>query len=176
MALPQTEPRQAGMNGHTQAAAEGLPAAAVLASVSLRGIALYKIAKAVVAMLIASAVLALVRPEVRPIVQGWIAALPMQAEQDLAQGVLTWLVANGPTRIHLLSLAGFVYAGLFVLEGVGLWYRSRWAEWLTAVETSLLLPFELWELFWRPSSVKAMVLAANVAIVLYLFRGLRRRN
>jgi uncharacterized membrane protein (DUF2068 family) len=159
------------MNGQTQAAAEGLPA-----SIWLRGIALYKIAKAVVATLIAGAVLALVRPEVRPVAQGLIAALPMQAEQDFAQGALTWLVANGPTRIHLLSLAGFVYAGLFVLEGVGLWYRSHWAEWLTAVETSLLLPFELWELFWRPSSIKAMVLAANLAIVLYLLCRLRWRR
>ena len=37
-------------------------------------------------------------------------------------------------------------AALEITEGVGLFYRKRWAEWLTVVATSLLVPIEVYEL------------------------------
>jgi uncharacterized membrane protein (DUF2068 family) len=57
---------------------------------------------------------------------------------------------------------------------VGLFRRKRWAEWLTVIATSLLIPFELYELVHRPSVLKAGGLAVNIVIVVYLFRIVRR--
>jgi hypothetical protein len=37
-------------------------------------------------------------------------------------------------------------------EGVGLWLRKRWAEWLTVIATSLLVPLELYELVRRATA------------------------
>jgi uncharacterized membrane protein (DUF2068 family) len=60
-----------------------------------------------------------------------------------------------------------------VVEGIGLIRRQRWAEYLTVVATSLLLPVELYELAHRPTAGKAAVLAANVGVVVYLVVQLR---
>ena len=43
------------------------------------------------------------------------------------------------------------------------------------IATSLLIPFELYELAIRPSPWKAGGILVNVLIVLYLARALRRR-
>ncbi len=65
---------------------------------------------------------------------------------------------------------------LEVIEGVGLWLRQRWAEWLTVIATSLLVPFEIYELIHRPSPMKAAGLTVNVLIVVYLVRVVRRHE
>jgi uncharacterized membrane protein (DUF2068 family) len=65
---------------------------------------------------------------------------------------------------------------LELVEGVGLFYRRRWAEWLTVVATSLLIPLELYELVRSPSLLKAGGIAVNVAIVIYLFRVVHRKG
>jgi uncharacterized membrane protein (DUF2068 family) len=59
---------------------------------------------------------------------------------------------------------------------VGLWLDQLWAEYLTAIATSLLIPFELYEPVHSPSIWKALGLAANIAIVAYLVWLLQRRS
>jgi uncharacterized membrane protein (DUF2068 family) len=60
-------------------------------------------------------------------------------------------------------------------EGTGLWLDQLWAEYLTVIATSLLLPFEVYELVSRPSFWKVGGIVVNVAIVVYLAYLLRRR-
>jgi uncharacterized membrane protein (DUF2068 family) len=77
-------------------------------------------------------------------------------------------------QVTLFGIAALAYGALELVEGVGLWQRRRWAEWLTVIATSLLIPFELYELVHRPTALKAAGLAVNVAIVIYLLRMVRR--
>ena len=65
------------------------------------------------------------------------------------------------------------YAAVFATEGIGLWMRKRWAEWLTIIITGSLIPLEIWELSMRPTFGKASVFVVNVAIVWYLIVQLR---
>jgi len=46
--------------------------------------------------------------------------------------------------------------------------QKRWAEWLTTIITASLIPLEVWEVIFRPTVGKALVLVANTAIVIYL--------
>jgi uncharacterized membrane protein (DUF2068 family) len=85
----------------------------------------------------------------------------------------------GHLRRHEVRLFGALaigYAALEITEGTGLFYRKRWAEWLTVVATSLLIPLELYELVRHPSWLKAGGIAVNVLIVLYLIRVVRRKS
>jgi uncharacterized membrane protein (DUF2068 family) len=79
-------------------------------------------------------------------------------------------------QVTLFGVAAIAYGVLELVEGFGLWRRYRWAEWLTVVATSLLIPFELYELVHRPSAVKAAGIAVNVLIVIYLARLVTRRG
>ena len=83
------------------------------------------------------------------------------------------LSALGPGEVTLFGLGALGYGALELVEGVGLWLRQRWAEWLTVVATSLLVPLELYELVRHPSILKAGGLAVNVVIVVYLVRVVR---
>jgi uncharacterized membrane protein (DUF2068 family) len=78
--------------------------------------------------------------------------------------------------VTLFGLAALGYGVLELVEGVGLWLRQRWAEWLTVIATSLLIPVELYELARKPSMLKAAGLVVNVVIVAYLVHVIRRRE
>jgi uncharacterized membrane protein (DUF2068 family) len=79
-------------------------------------------------------------------------------------------------QLTFFGVAAIAYGVLEVIEGYGLWRRYRWAEWLTVIVTSLLIPVELYELVHRPSALKAAGLAVNVLIVIYLMRIVTRRG
>jgi uncharacterized membrane protein (DUF2068 family) len=64
---------------------------------------------------------------------------------------------------------------MYAIQAGGLWFGKRWAEYFVVVETSLLLPFEAWELAQQASALKCVLLAGNVAIVIYLVHVLRTK-
>jgi len=79
-------------------------------------------------------------------------------------------------EVKLFGAGAIGYGVLELVEGVGLFYRQRWAEWLTVVATSLLIPLELYEEARHPGPLKAAGIAVNIAIVVYLFRIVHRKG
>ncbi len=102
-----------------------------------------------------------------------------RVELDPRQHLLHEVVARlHGLRAHQLRIIGVValgYGGLELVEGVGLWLDQLWAEYLTVIATSLLIPIELYELAVRPSLWKAGGILVNLLIVAYLAVALRRR-
>jgi uncharacterized membrane protein (DUF2068 family) len=65
--------------------------------------------------------------------------------------------------------AGFgAYALLEGAEAIGLWFQKRWAEYLTFIATTALLPLEVYELTKTVTPLKLIALIVNIAIVVYL--------
>jgi uncharacterized membrane protein (DUF2068 family) len=77
------------------------------------------------------------------------------------------------SRLHLFAAVILVYAAIEGVEAVGLWYQRRWAEYLTFVVTSSLLPLEIYELVHRLSPLKILAFVINVAVVAYLLYAKR---
>lgn len=75
--------------------------------------------------------------------------------------------ASARTR-EALAAGGIIYGALELLEGFGLLWRRRWAEYLVLVATCAFLPVEVDELLRHPTPVKAIALLVNLAIVAYL--------
>jgi uncharacterized membrane protein (DUF2068 family) len=72
---------------------------------------------------------------------------------------------------NTLRLVGAVFAAYAIVEGIeawGLWYQKRWAEYLTFLVTTSLLPLEVYELVHRLSPFKVVAFVINVAVVAYL--------
>jgi uncharacterized membrane protein (DUF2068 family) len=70
-----------------------------------------------------------------------------------------------------LKLVAAVFAAYALVEGIeawGLWYQKRWAEYLTFLVTTSLLPLEVYELAHRLSPFKVVAFVINVAVVGYL--------
>jgi uncharacterized membrane protein (DUF2068 family) len=75
--------------------------------------------------------------------------------------------------LHVVGIAVTAYAVLEGVEAIGLWFQQRWAEYLTFVATTALLPLEVYELTRTVSPLKIIALIVNVAVVIYLLRAKR---
>ena len=88
--------------------------------------------------------------------------------------VLAKLSRVSPNKLHHLGIGCFVYAALFATEGIGLWMRKLWAEYVTTCITGSFIPLEVYEMVEHHSLVKGVVIAVNIAIVVYLVLRLRK--
>jgi uncharacterized membrane protein (DUF2068 family) len=106
--------------------------------------------------------------------QGGVAGGPVQNSGHV--GILHELDKLFSLRSGTLREVGIALLAYGVLEGieaVGLWYTKRWAEYLTFIATTLLLPLEVYELTHRVSLLKITGFIVNVAVVIYLLYAKR---
>ena len=71
-------------------------------------------------------------------------------------------------HVTALAIGAIAYAVLEGTEGVGLAMRRRWAEYLTVIATSILIPYEAYEVIHHATLFKVGALALNLAVVGYL--------
>ena len=140
----------------------------------VRAIALYKLGKVLILLLAAYGELRLHEASLSGRLLSWAAQRPQGLEHELVTRGLAWFSGLSESQIHALRVVTLCYAAIFAIEGIGLWMRKRWAEWMTTIITASLIPFELWELFYRPNVGKVLVLIANTAIVVILVWHVRR--
>jgi uncharacterized membrane protein (DUF2068 family) len=87
---------------------------------------------------------------------------------DFATSELSKLFALSSTKLYLAGFGLALFTGVLACEGVGLWLAKRWAEYLTFIETSAFVPFEIFELSHSVSALKVLALVINLAVVIYL--------
>lgn len=82
------------------------------------------------------------------------------------------LVVRAASRRGLWTITVALVAdgAVSLLEGWSLVHGSWWGPWLVVVATGSFLPFEVVALFRHPHGVRAAILLANAAIVVYLVR------
>jgi uncharacterized membrane protein (DUF2068 family) len=141
---------------------------------ALRWIGYYKLAKSAACLAGLAAALRLSSAERLSRWVEWLERL----RADPHNRLVDWIVDRVPNLTHerlRLVIAGLaIYAVLYAVQGIGLIADKRWAEYLTIVTTSLLLPVEFYELLRMPTIMKALVLIANIFIVAFLARDVRR--
>jgi uncharacterized membrane protein (DUF2068 family) len=104
--------------------------------------------------------------------QGGVAASQTHASHGLLHEVDNAFTTSS-SHLHLVGGVLLVYGLVEGIEGVGLWVQRRWAEYLTFVVTTSLLPLEIYELANRATVFKAIAFVINVAVVVYLLRAKR---
>jgi uncharacterized membrane protein (DUF2068 family) len=139
-----------------------------LADLWLRVIAGFKLVKATLLVAAGVAAVGLLDPAHVHALTRWGTELAADHHYRVLDMVVTRLLNVDEKTLRMVSAGSFLYAALFYVEGIGLFYDKRWAEYLTIVTTAGLIPFELFELSVHVTALKLEVLVANVAIVLYL--------
>lgn len=142
----------------------------------LRLIAIFKFFKAALLIALGVGLFRLLHKDIGSALQHWCEALRIDPGSHYLNLALEKATKVSPAQIKKLGLGSFLYAGLFLAEGTGLWLRKRWGEWLTVIITSSLVPVEIYEIHRHPSYAKVAVLALNVAIVIYLIYHMRKRR
>ncbi len=142
----------------------------------LRLIAVFKLLKAALLIAIGLGALKLLHTDAGDVIEHWVEFFRLDPNNQYINTALEKVSRLTPGKIKELGLGSLLYAGLFVTEGVGLWLRKGWAEWLTVIITTSLVPFEIYEIVRHPTWVRIVLLAINLAIVGYLLYKIRDKR
>jgi uncharacterized membrane protein (DUF2068 family) len=146
----------------------------------LRLIALFKFAKVLLLIATSYGVHKLLDANIIERLYDWSSTLSDdRLERRLIERALNWVEDLGAKRIQIFVAVTVAYTAVALVEGIGLWMRRTWAEWLTTLFTASLIPFELWELLKRPPGHRLPITATllvNLIIVCYLVWFIRRQQ
>jgi uncharacterized membrane protein (DUF2068 family) len=139
-------------------------------------IAVFKFIKGAALLALAFGALSLFHKDVASHVEHWLGQLRIDPDNQLIGALLSKLQLVHTKELKELSALGAGYAALFLTEGTGLLFRQRWAEWLTIVATSSLMPIEVYELVKEFTAVRLFALLVNAAVVVYLIYLVRQKE
>lgn len=139
----------------------------------VRLIALFKLLKGILLIALGAAALKLLHTDIAGVVEDWAGMLGFLQNSRFLGRALSVAAALTPDRLRDVIVGSFLYGGLFLTEGVGLWLLKRWAMWFTVIITGSFLPVEIYELARHPSLGKAGLLVANLVLAVYLARRIR---
>jgi uncharacterized membrane protein (DUF2068 family) len=148
----------------------------------LRLIAIFKLAKSILFFCAGVGLLDLLHKDVESKIQVLMDNLHVDSDNHLAKWVLEG--AAKATSFHFMALHGvallsavaFFYSLLFGLEGIGLYLRKRWGEWMVVIITGSLLPVEFYEIVHKVTVIKILLTIVNLIILGYLIYVISRKQ
>lgn len=133
----------------------------------------FKLMLAMILLLAGVGVFHLRNADLGTLAQALLEYLHLDAQNRIINGMVESVTGLSHRKLLAIDAFTFVYAILYGIEGVGLLMRKHWAEYLVIIVTGLLIPYEIYETLFKFSILKAVVLAVNAAIMLYLMHALR---
>jgi len=139
----------------------------------IRLIALFKLLKAVLLIAVGVAAFKMVHSDIATDLAERVARLGLDPGSRYVGRAIVKAATLTPNKIRDLGVGSFIYAGLFLTEGVGLWLVKRWAEWFSVIITSSLVPVEIYEIHRHPTALRVLALVINLGVVAYLLYRIR---
>ena len=140
----------------------------------LATIALFKFVKATVLIALGIGAHRLLDPVVAERVRHAVEVLVIHLHKKALPALEADLLKLTNSRLELFSVLAFAWAGLFLIEGYGLWKARPWAEWLTVVATSSFVPLEAYGFFHHPTWPRLLAIVVNLLVIGYLLWKLGR--
>ena len=131
-------------------------------------IALFKFFKA--AAMITAGILAITfrHANLTVIATHWVDKFRLDPHNKYVDWVVDHTKLVHAKQLEMLAAGTFIYAILFLVEGIGLYREKVWGEYLVIVEVCLLMPLEIIEICNKPDVIRFGLLIANIFILIYL--------
>lgn len=136
----------------------------------LIAIAAFKLAQALLFAAIAFGALGLLHKDVGDLLAQLADYLRFNPESRFVYFVLDKASLIDDRLLKLIGEVGFLYAGLDLLEGIGLYLEKTWAEYLTLLITASFLPWEMFEVSRRLTAIRVGLLLVNALVFFYLLK------
>jgi uncharacterized membrane protein (DUF2068 family) len=137
-------------------------------TVALRTVAAFEAGKGLLVLLLGLGLLRLVHKNLDEFAEQLIRFLHATPGGRLSNLFVTAADRATDKSLWALAATAAVYAMVRFAEAYGLWLDREWAEWFALLSGAMYLPWEVYSLIRHPLPVKWVILAANVAIVLYM--------
>jgi uncharacterized membrane protein (DUF2068 family) len=144
-------------------------------------IAAFKLAQALLFIAIGVGALRLLHKDIGDLLAQLADHLRFNPESRFVNFILDRASIIDDRLLRRIGAAVFIYAGLDLIEGTGLYLEKVWAEYLTLAITGSFLPWEIFEVLRRVTWIRSGLLLANALVFLYLLkvvtdRGRERRG
>jgi uncharacterized membrane protein (DUF2068 family) len=139
-------------------------------------IGIFKIIKAIALIILSIAALRLIHADIVNDIDHWSMRFHIAPGDRHVQELVVKLLAVTSKRWEVVSAVLMFYAAMFMTEGIGLLLLKHWAEWMTVITTSALIPFEIYEICVHPTWLKALAMVINVVVALYMVFRVRRES
>jgi uncharacterized membrane protein (DUF2068 family) len=138
-------------------------------------IAAYKLIQALLFIALGVGALRLLHKDFEDELTKLIDHLRFNPESKLVNFVLEKASIIDDRMLRRFSAVVFVYAGIGMIEGIGLYLEKVWAEYLTLIITASFLPWEIFEVMHRLTWMRAGLLVLNALVLLYLLKVVTER-
>jgi uncharacterized membrane protein (DUF2068 family) len=142
--------------------------------VGLKVIGVLKLLSGALALAVGIGVFRFLGHDPGPNAERIVTHLGLDPHNRIIHEVISRITGIDRTHLRAIEFGTFFYAGLHIIEGIGLILGYHWAEYLVIVATGSLIPFEIYEIARKPSPVRITLFVLNVAIVIYLIITLRK--
>jgi uncharacterized membrane protein (DUF2068 family) len=133
-------------------------------------IAAFKLAQALLFVAIGVGALRLLHKDLDDLVAQLADHLRFNPESRFVNFILDKAALVDDRLLRRIGAAVFIYAGLDLIEGIGLYLEKVWAEYLTLAITASFLPLEIFELSRRITVVRLSLFAVNALVFFYLLK------
>ncbi len=146
----------------------------------MRSIALFEIAKGVLAVAAALGLLSLRHTDLLAVVDAFLSRHGMHSEIHYRHLFIESVAAAARLPIGQVIGFAFIYSVIRFAEGFGLWYGKHWAEWFAVISAAIYLPFEIRHLVHHRTALTGVVIILNLALIAYLihllFEGRKQKR
>jgi uncharacterized membrane protein (DUF2068 family) len=139
-------------------------------------IAAFKVIKALLLIALGASALRLLHRSVQTAVTGWLSWVHLDPENRWLHALVARIGAVDARKLEAIGFGSFVYAAIFLTEGIGLAMRKRWAEYFTVLVTVSFIPFEFYELGRRFTAPRLSAILLNAAVAIYLVWRITRER
>ena len=137
-------------------------------TVALRTVAIFEAAKGLLVLLLGLGLLRFVHKDLDDVAEQIIRFLHASPGGKLSNMFVAAASHATDKSLWAIAAAAMVYSIVRFAEAYGLWYAREWAEWFALLSGAMYLPWEVLSIIRKPHPYKWIVLAGNLAIVLYM--------
>ncbi len=136
---------------------------------TLYAIIFYKLCKGVLLLLLGAGILRLKDKHLPDFFVQVLHWAHLNAESKIFTAFVAKLRLITPKGFEWIATGSFINGSLHMVEGFALWRRKSWGAWLAIIQSSILVPIELYELHRKFSYAMLSILVINLIVVGYLF-------
>ncbi len=133
-------------------------------------IAAFKLGQALLFVALGVGALKLLHRDVGDVLERLANHLRFNPESRFVNFVLDQASRLDDRLLRRIGAVVFIYAGLDLVEGIGLYLEKTWAEYLTLAITASFLPWEVIQIFHRITLIRVSLLTVNVLVFVYLLK------
>ncbi len=88
------------------------------------------------------------------VVKQWLRVIRLDPENRFIHWLLTRILPVTNEMLEAFSVGSFVYGGLALVQGGGLWFSKPWASYLSVVVVGSFIPWQLYSLLDEVTALK----------------------